>query len=264
MTSSTLLSLTAGLCGCLIASGPQPAAPATTPPAAAAPKTLEQLALDAAANYKSWTRVSDFAHWAPTNCRVPVPEGAQISESKDSDTHGRKLYFLFAKDAEAYKAIGRAPGDDRPIDKAEQARRDIGQVLVKESWTHVQIDAANVPVLDGSEGRMSRRHPPEYAFTPDGKAYRTEALAGLFIMFKVDPAKNEKTDEGWVYATISKDNTITAIGSIASCMECHTKATADRQFGPVWGRPREQAPPTAPATPNKPATPLTPPATPSK
>jgi hypothetical protein len=53
--------------------------------------------LKVAAEYKKWGRVDDEMRWAPGLCRSPNPGQVYISSSKDDDTHGKKLYSLFAK-----------------------------------------------------------------------------------------------------------------------------------------------------------------------
>ena len=50
--------------------------------------------------------------------------------------------------------------------------------------------------------------------------FRATEPAGLFIMFKLDPATPE-TDEGWVYATVSTAGQVTSAGRVATCMGCH-------------------------------------------
>lgn len=75
--------------------------------------------LDIAAKYKSYGKVDDMAKWAPWLCAAPPPPKARLSESKDSDTHGRKLYFLFAVNRNEYVA---------------RKTPQVGQVIVKESW----------------------------------------------------------------------------------------------------------------------------------
>jgi len=75
--------------------------------------------LDIAANYKSYGKVDDLAKWAPWLCSAPPPVVARESASKDLDTHGRKLYFLFADKRNEYVS-NKAP--------------TVGQTIVKESW----------------------------------------------------------------------------------------------------------------------------------
>jgi len=74
-----------------------------------------------AAEYKQWGGVDDRRRWAPTDCEAPLPEPPRVSASRDPDTHGRKLYYLFAKNREAYLRAADLPQPE-------------GQVLVKESW----------------------------------------------------------------------------------------------------------------------------------
>ena len=73
------------------------------------------------AGYAGWGRVDDAARRAPTDCEAPVPAPPRLSASRDPETHGRKLYYLFAKDREAYR-LGR------------ELPQPVGQVLVKETW----------------------------------------------------------------------------------------------------------------------------------
>jgi hypothetical protein len=74
--------------------------------------------IEEALQYKSYGRVDDASRWAPMDCEPPPP---LKSQSRDPETHGRKLYYLFAKDREAYRI---ARDRDQPV----------GQVIVKESW----------------------------------------------------------------------------------------------------------------------------------
>ena len=71
--------------------------------------------------YPSYGRVDDVRRWAPTDCKMPVPAPPRVSASRDLETHGRKQYYLYAKNHEAYRMI-------RELDQP------VGQVLVKESW----------------------------------------------------------------------------------------------------------------------------------
>jgi hypothetical protein len=199
---------------------------------------LAAAVLSAAGAYKGWKRVSDQAHWAPTMCRAPVAEGAQVSDSKDDTTHGRKLYYLFAKDPDAYRWLPQRKGES-----------PVGQALVKEAWVPVEVDPATVPTTKDSFGQPT--HPPEYAFA-DGKAYKTGAAAPLFVMVKLDP-KTPGTDQGWVYGAVSADRkSVIDAGRIASCMGCHTKTEHDRLFGPPWLREQEKRARKAPEPPTKP------------
>jgi hypothetical protein len=77
--------------------------------------------LDVAQNYASYGRVDGNPRSVLTDCRAPMPDPPRLSQSRDAETHGRKLYYLFAKDRLAYL---HARDLDQPI----------GQAVVKESW----------------------------------------------------------------------------------------------------------------------------------
>jgi hypothetical protein len=59
-----------------------------------------------------------------------------VSRSRDGETHGRKLYYLFAKDREAYRRCRELP-------------QPVGQVLVKESWLPAPTSTFQRPVAAG-------------------------------------------------------------------------------------------------------------------
>ena len=211
----SLLAVTAGLV--LIAAG-LPAAPVKDPE-----EPFHKELLQAAKDYKAWGRVDDDPRWAPFDCRMPDPALARFSASKDADTHGQKLYSLFAKDRTAYVKLR----GDRPV--------AVGQVVVKESWVPEEtaevrpgeIDPAKVTRTKGTPGG-DRFYP--YATRGD-KVFKASKPAGLFVMMKLDP-KTPGTDVGWVYGTISADGkTVTAAGKVESCMKCHRDAKHDRLFG---------------------------------
>jgi hypothetical protein len=182
--------------------------------------------LEIAANYRTWGRVDDEARWAPELCRMPMPPRAHLSDSTDEQTHGRKLYSLFARDRHAYARL--APGQTVKV----------GQVVVKQSWvpeevTGKEADEARTrgpgtPTPARPEERTDGFYP--YAVR-DGKVFKAVKVSGLFVMMKLDP-KTPGTDDGWVYATLTADGkTITAAGRIESCMNCHVQAKGDRLFG---------------------------------
>lgn len=170
-----------------------------------------------AAGYEKWGRVDDEARWAPYLCRAPFPARAWFSASSDKDTHGRKLYSLFAKDRTAYVV-------------RDLKSTGVGQVIVKEAWVPEEVRKVNqAQLMTPSSGRPASPFVP-YA-SRDGKTYKASKKAGLFVMMKLDP-KTPETDAGWVYATVADDlKTVTAVGKIGSCMECHVKAKFDRLFG---------------------------------
>jgi hypothetical protein len=182
-----------------------------------APLAFEQQILDIAAAYTAWGRVDDELRWAPWLCRAPSPGIARASQSDDESTHGRKLYSVFAKNHAAYP--------DGPQD---------GQVVVKQSWVPELVPDADAGVPPNrfiTDAGIEADHFYPYAKGPDGGIFQASKPAGLFIMFKLDPATPD-TDEGWVYATVSPDGQVTAAGRVASCMGCHeTSATHERLFG---------------------------------
>src|SRR4030095_1843321 len=72
---------------------------------AAAPRgPLEARALVIAAEYQGWGRVDDELRGAPFLCRLPLPGVARMSASTDAQTHGQKLYSVFAKERGQYPA----------------------------------------------------------------------------------------------------------------------------------------------------------------
>jgi len=212
------------------------------------PDELEAKLLAIAAEYKTYDRVSDRSEWAPTDCRVPPPTGSQLSGSRDEDTHGRKLYYLYAKDGRAYDQVGYSDwGGARPAAAAAWTN-PVGQVVVKEAFKPLTVPAGEEPKQDQRDAFGQMGYPREYAQI-DGKWFRTGAPAGLFIMLKLDP-RTPNTDQGWVYAVTSPDNkSILAKGVISSCVGCHEKTTRDRLYGPKWSWPldrqsHERVPPT--------------------
>lgn len=180
--------------------------------------------LEIAREYRQYQRVSDKAYWAPLPCALNAPgAGPQLSTAATGSSHGRKLYYLYAKDDLAYEQLGRtnvpfaAQGNDR-----HQVNSPVGQVVVKESF---------VPIEDPSgSAHVAQSH--------DGRHYRPGAPAGLFIMYKIDPT-TPGTDQGWVYAVTTPDQSeVLEAGQISSCMQCHQATDRDRLFGPPtsWRR----------------------------
>lgn len=164
-----------------------------------------------AAEYASWHRVDEWNHWAPELCWIK-PSVGRISASDDADTHGRKLYYLYAKDRAAYVA-------------AREADQPIGQVVVKESWKPVEIGA------NETVDEFSRTVDGHSIAERDGKRWKPGAKTGLFVMIK-RAADAPGTDAGWIYATTSSDGSVVhESGRVASCMSCHDEGTRDRLFG---------------------------------
>jgi Cytochrome P460 len=187
--------------------------------------------LQVAQDYKPWGRVDDEMRWAPELCRMPEPGKPKFSDSADEDTHGKKLYSLFAKKRSDYFYLGK------------NKTAPVGQVIVKESW----IPEETTEVKPGRYGFEDRKkvqggttlnsdHFFPYV-TKGDKVYKASKPNGLFIMMKLDP-KTQGTDEGWVYGTVSADSKkVTAAGKVESCMKCHVEAKYDRQF---WFNTKEK------------------------
>ncbi len=149
-----------------------------------------------------------------------APQAMHYSPGGDR-THGKKLYLLFAK----YRYLEAAEGPTYPV----------GQAVVKEAWVPEEVKDEGAPLaavtrkVKVHDGEREDRVLP-YA-RRDGRLYHAKEKAGLFIMFKLDPA-TPGTDEGWVYGTVTADGkTVNAVGKIESCMKCHRDAPHDRLFG---------------------------------
>lgn len=188
--------------------------------------------LEIASAYQEWDRLNETSRWAPTLCWTPPAIGAEVSTSKDKDTHGQKLYFLFAKDPGAYLALGVPKPQTSLFPPAPDLKtRRAEQVIVKESWLPKEVEAGQAAevVKDATRrGRVTGYLP--YA-RKDGKVYHASERAALFVMLKLD-AKTPGTDEGWVYGTLAPDGkSVTSAGKIPSCMECHQSAPHGRLFG---------------------------------
>ena len=166
------------------------------------------------------TSANEFpaAKIAPTRCLAPLPDefvqaepATKMSRAESESGHGKKLYFLFAKDIGHYLN----PDDsDSPV----------GQVLVKESWTAVPGNAGARNLRNHTSGnRVNPR------VTVDGETLKLGKRNDLFVMLKQDP-KNEATDDGWVYGVIDpKSYEIKSAGAVASCIACH-EGERDRLF----------------------------------
>lgn len=178
----------------------------------------------ASKEYKAWGRVDDEARWAPLYCRMPNPGAARFSVSKDEETHGQKLYSLFAKKHDAYVGV------------AKSKAAPVGQVIVKESWIPEEMADMKPGETDRKKiivsGRETETQDHFYPYaSKDGKVFKASKQSGLYIMMKLDP-KTAGTDEGWVYGTLSADGKqVTSAGKVVSCMKCHQDAKYDRQFG---------------------------------
>lgn len=211
---------------------PTPApAPSDDAPAENNPE-FHKILLDIGATYQTWGRVDDESRWAPFLCRMPLPSRVKMSDSGDEDTHGQKLYYLFAKDRDAYWATNPEKFPDAP-------KTTIGQTIVKQSWHPEMVSSPEKPAdpdtmrayqntFNAQRDDGGSHHP---YIEKEGTTYKASALIGLYVMTKLDP-KTPGTDEGWVYGTLSPDGkTVTSSGRVASCMGCHTQVKGDRLFG---------------------------------
>lgn len=224
------------------AGGRNPDSSTLTPQRAENPVGALAPFLEIARVYESYQRVNELApHWAPADCAMsrlsPVPPTmARFSKIDDGGTHGRKLYFLFASNRDAYS-------------KLEKESQPVGQVLVKESWRPVKVDSKrprgkeSTPLteqvypfpsvgIDVIYGRTKDTWWPSFPYaTIDGVWYCAQEKSGLFIMTKLDP-RTPDTDDGWVYGTVSPDGKrVTTSGRVTSCMECHRESSHDRMLG---------------------------------
>lgn len=200
---------------------------------------FEKELLDAAANYMSWGRIDDESRWAPESCNSFGAAGygqPRFSDSSEAESHGQKLYSLFARDRRKYLSA-------TPVTSSS-----VGQVIVKQSWIPEQVSDSHEPgtvdsidhkkiietrLSSATKGEPSDEHKDRfYPYArKDGKVFKAAKQADLFIMLKLDPA-TPNTDAGWVYGTVTPDSkTVTSSGKVESCMKCHVEAHGDRLFG---------------------------------
>ncbi|MGH7174546.1 MAG: hypothetical protein ACRELF_00710 [Gemmataceae bacterium] len=198
--------------------------------------------LEIAARYPEYGRVDDEMRWGVITCDPtpsPSPPKLRVSASMDSQTHGRKLYSIFARISErgCYFAEGKA--------------NPVGQVVVKESWIpeevldkgqqleSIQRKGLTKDIVDSTKtievGDFLMPEAVEYSLVAyarkNGHLYHAAKQGPLFIMFKMAPTTPD-TDEGWVYGTTTADGReVLSAGRVESCMNCHSKAPHDRLFG---------------------------------
>ena len=165
--------------------------------------------------YLQYGMVNSIALAAPTLCAPPSLASPKpfMSESEHESSHGKKLYFLFAKEIGHY-----VKPDDEPA--------PVGQVIVKESWTSSKSNPAARNLVNHASGNR---------VSPRAKVGDTMLEIGqrqnFFVMAKL--AKDTpKTDQGWVYGVVDAETRkVVASGKVASCMSCHVEAANDRLFG---------------------------------
>ena len=204
--------------GAMLRAAPNDIAPTAKKQTATAEnnKAFHAKLLKIAAGYKAYGRVDDRNRWAPKLCAL-VPSRARFSKSDEAETHGEKLYFLFAKDRAAYMSVA-------------STKSKTGQVIVKESWLPKETTHKRP-----KERRNDLKRDLGGAYVPyakkGDKLYHADKLAGLYIMYKTD-ADTPGTDKGWVYGTLTADGkTVISAGRVASCMACHEDAPHGRLFG---------------------------------
>ncbi len=170
-------------------------------------------------------------HVAPEAGAPAIAPGSEapqptMSTSDHESTHGKKLYFLFAKEIAHYLD---QDGSDSPI----------GQTVVKESWTSKSAHP---------DARNLRNHACGIRINPrvtlGEKTLEIGIRKELFVMMKLEK-DTPGTDEGWVYGVVTPDGEqVLSAGKAASCMECHVDAKHDRLFGPVLSAGIPQSPKT--------------------
>jgi hypothetical protein len=105
------------------------------------------------------------------------------------------------------------------------------QVVVKQSWTAQLVDTPDAGFAPAEAHFAPDAGDHFYGYARgDGGVYRAAGFAGLYIMFRLAPG-TAGTDQGWVYATVTADEQVTAAGAVPSCMGCHESATHERLFG---------------------------------
>lgn len=176
---------------------------------------FHEVLIAATEEYLFYGMVNSIVLPAPVDCRPPESSDPKpfMSESEHESSHGKKLYFLFAKE------IG-----DYVSPKLEPA--PVGQVVVKESWTSSPSNPAARNLVNHASGnRVSPRTKVGDEMLEIGQRQN------FFIMTKL-ATDTPKTDQGWVYGVVDADTRkVVASGKVASCMSCHVEAKNDRLFG---------------------------------
>lgn len=193
-------------------------------PAASPGQVFHARLLEIARGYRGFVLVDNRFRFAPTLCRDPgrLPILPFLSASKDTDTHGQKIYLLYASKADASQGTYLPRGDQAPM----------GLSLVKESWKPQAIKPEKA-----SKYPAAKVYPKDLLKVVKGdKTYFATDQSPLFIMTKLDPM-TPGSDNGWIYGTVSANGkTVTSAGRVESCMGCHVKAKTDRLFGYPPGR----------------------------
>lgn len=154
------------------------------------------LLLKAASEYQAYKRLGDDPQYAPTMCRPPRNDKGLRSEAERKTPHGRKLYYMFARDHAAYYTPGKAT-----------VEQPVGQVLVKESF-----------------------HPKAAGSRELGDKF------ALFVMLRLDPSTPGTDIGWVYGTLDADGKTVTGAGRMESCMGCHVDAGESRMFGPQGKR----------------------------
>jgi len=241
MWKCPLMLVAIGLCLSLAGTFSSPPVLADEKPTAALDADQTQLVervfagrlLEIAAEYQQYERVDPTMRWSPALCFLP-PEASNppknlglISQSTSDASHGKKLYFLYARKPSEYRnQIWRLSSN-----KTQPA--PLGQVLVKEAWHPIKekkSGPANIGNTPPATKSSQTRNLKPFAVQGQDK-YHAGDKKGLFIMFKTHE-NTPGTDHGWVYGTVSADaKRVLSVGRIKNCMQCHRDAAYDRQIG---------------------------------
>lgn len=174
--------------------------------------------LDVREGYRAFGRVDDELRWAPWLCRLPLPSAARVSRAEAG--HGRKVYFVYASDRQAYLNVTRAG-----------ARPPRGLTVVKESFHPAPVADEDQRPAPSPIVAADQEHDFRYraARGEDGRFTGRGEAAGLYVMRYT--GRRRGTDDGWVYGTVTPDGEVTADGVVESCASCHRAAPHGRLFG---------------------------------
>ncbi len=189
--------------------------------------------LEIAAEYQQYERVDQTMRWSPALCFLP-PDASKppnnlglISQSTSDASHGKKLYFLYARKPSEYR------NQIWGLSSNKTQRAPLGQVLVKEAW-HPIKETKSGPASIGNTPPATKSSKPRTSkpFAVQGQhKHHAGDKKGLFIMFKTHET-TPGTDHGWVYGTVSADaKRVLSAGRVKNCMQCHRDAAYDRQIG---------------------------------
>ena len=162
-------------------------------------KAFSERLLQIAKDYKTYAQVDGRLRPAPTLCAAPMlGPSLLVSKSDDGATHGKKVYFLFAKDRQEYLGlmdVNIGTGKDALLsaERIDEAKKNsphqVGQAIVKEAWLPAKVEPATKA---RSQSGATRQGPT--VKIGDDEFYAKEKI-GLFIIYKL--AENTPdTDHG--------------------------------------------------------------------